>query len=296
MVQLSQLQIETWNRNLIDVFCTGLSPHCSNLQHQLKASRVRDPKRYAALVLVLPEYFSLIRQVETLPLFPLDQFAKAVTQSLEAYLFLLRTPPCAVFKSVSDLLTSVIPEVFLRVFKRFIDDLGMDLSISGQKDLWIDISFDVAKDVVIIPKTQRVDLAISKKLPLSVNDVVIPGFVVPIFAAEAKTYFDKNMISGVDFSVGRLKSTFRNCRYFAIGEWSDFDISAQSYAASSIDEIYILRRQRRSHFRKSGNLSPLNAETVYHIFESVLGILKTHHVQREDLTKRLSRGTLIRVT
>ena len=70
------------------------------------------------------------------------------------------------------------------------------------------------------------------------------------------------MIAGIETSVSDLKKTFPLCRYFVITEFPDFDIENQNYANTEIDEIYMLRKQIRGEYRKSGIAKPISIEVI----------------------------------
>jgi len=163
----------------------------------------------------------------------------------------------------------------------------------GQKDIPIEIPYHITRPGLIVPRIQRVDISVICRVDLKANGIQLDGFCVPVFAAEAKTYFDKNMVSGVDFSVASMKTTFPHCLYFGIGEFADFDLAAHSYASSDIDEIFVLRKQKRSSWRKSSSAEPIDAELVVEIVERIVASLKEQQIAHQDLSLRVPNGRLI---
>jgi hypothetical protein len=167
------------------------------------------------------------------------------------------------------------------------------LIVTAQKDIVIECNFDVSAGGRIIEKRKRMDVAILSPGTLSFKDVAIE-FWIPAVCVEVKTNIDKNMLSGIESSVETLKRTFPRTKYYAIGEYSDFQIDAQNYAATGIDEILIVRQQKRSAVRRSpGARNPIGeilltsflAEVRSHLLES----MQTH----KNLATRLPTGRLI---
>jgi hypothetical protein len=102
------------------------------------------------------------------------------------------------------------------------------------------------------------------------------------------------MISGVEFSVATLKSTFPHCAYFAISEFADFELQSNSYASSEIDEIYILRKQKRADFRKSDVAKPLDRDLIIEILNRFFVGIENHLAVHHNLKLRVPNGRLIR--
>jgi hypothetical protein len=269
----------------------GASPHCNNLLHQFSSKSAAHLKSKKALEKLAPEFINLCDHVDGVDANN-DQFFISATKLLDNYLSNIRFLGVGIFVSQSDFITSVVPEFFLRMFHSM-TAVNSDLFASGQRDIAIDLSFDTRSPSLMIPKMQRVDLAIGYATEIAVGGQVSTPFFIPIFAAEAKTYFDKNMISGVDFSAAAIKSTFPHCSYLAVGEFADFDLAGLSYASSSIDEIYIMRRQKRSDFRKSKVAKSSSWRVVKDIVLSAQKSIQTCQDLRTSLDDRLVSGRLI---
>ena len=174
-----------------------------------------------------------------------------------------------------------------------IETLALDLKASGQRDIPIDLAFDPNSENTFIPRFQRVDIAIVKKMDLMVGEKPLDEFCIPIYVAESKTYFDKNMISGVAYSAGALKSTFPRCKCVSVGEWTDFDLKRRSYAGTSIDEIYVLRKQKRAEYRNTGVMNPISTSTMKLIICQVWEILSSYEDNHLQISDRLHTGKLI---
>lgn len=278
---------------VLSVYQLGLCPHGSNLLHQLKNSEKLSKAKRTALPIIGQEYLNFVKSIDSLDLDNVNNFAPIATDILELYLSTLRKPELKHFSSVTDFLTSVAPEFFLRIFKRMILALELDLEASGQKSIPIELAFDPNAKSILIPRYLRADIAILKRVPMSFDGEIWEDFCIPIYIAESKTYFDKNMISGVAYSSAALKTTFPRCSCVSIGEWSDFDFDKQSFASTSIDEIFVLRKQRRSEFRKTGTLKPMSKETMGAVLESAFDTLRSYKNVHPTISDRLPAGQLV---
>lgn len=283
-----------WHKALTNLYKANATPHCQNLLHQCTPKSAAHAKSNVALAEIIPAYISLIQEIEKFDAINLDHYSKRVTTKFDEYMILLRAPENDVFASVSDLKTSAVPEFFLRIFDLLISHHGAKLlEVSGQREIPVELAFDIRTEDFIIARTQRVDAAIVIRAPLMVAGKELKGFCIPVFAAEAKTYFDKNMLSGVDQSAAGMKATFPHCLYFSIGEFADFELSSYSYAGGAIDEIYILRHQKRSDFRKTGVAEPVDAGLVAEILTRVERSIVNHQEKRPHLDVRIKSGKLI---
>ncbi|GMO94239.1 Bpu10I family restriction endonuclease [Bradyrhizobium sp. TM239] len=267
-----------------------VTPHAYNLLHQIKHAK-KDT--LPVLKTIVPEFLKFAKAASAVDSENLHAHIPKAVVALERYLALLRVKENDKFVSQSDFKTSVIPDFFLRIFHKYIETNKLPFAASGQTDLAIEIAFDLKRPGVIVPRMQRVDIAVVKKIKLTADDTQLAGFCIPLFAAEAKTYFDKNMVSGVDYSVASMKSTFPHCLYYAIGEFADFDLAAHSYASSEIDEIFILRKQKRSAWRKSNDANKIDAELVEEIIKNVFASIVSQQSVHKDLTLRVPNGRLI---
>ena len=102
------------------------------------------------------------------------------------------------------------------------------------------------------------------------------------------------MLSGIEHSVTELKKTFPNCHYYVITECSDFDVKKSNYASSGIDEMYILRKQKRGEIRRNPDLrKPIDPDLVYEVSNTLISNIDAMRTDSEDLTTRMQNGKLI---
>ncbi|SDA14863.1 Bpu10I restriction endonuclease [Nitrosospira sp. Nsp18] len=215
--------------------------------------------------------------------------------NIEMYYDLVRDPAVNVFSHQSDFLSSLLPELICVLFRRVIAELENPfgaLIVNAQKDMIIECNFDVAGGGRMVVKRKRMDVAIVTPSVVTFNGCDL-DFAIPCVCAEIKTNIDKNMLSGIESSVETLKRTFPRVKYFALGEYSDFEIRAQNYASTFIDEILIIRNQKRSEVRKAAHSRKLLSEPLLYSF---LGEIKAHleetAIQQPKLTKRMLTGRL----
>lgn len=272
----------------------GVTPHSNNLLHQFSTKSAAHLKSNAALKLLTPKFISLCDHIDGVTLDD-DDFFEIAARLLDEYISDIRKSGAGIFASQSDFITSVMPEFFLRIFHILCKGKA-ELFASGQRDIAIDLSFDTRMPTLLMPKMQRVDLAIGYVTQLTIGAHPSTPLFIPIFAAEAKTYFDKNMISGVDYSAAAIKNTFPHCYYLAISEFADFDLEALSYAGSSIDEIFIVRHQKRSDFRKSNIAKASSWKNIKEIVLSAQSAIESCAKDRTSLHDRLPTGMLIKNT
>lgn len=275
--------------------CKALvTPHAYNLRHQAKVVARKNTTITAELERIVPSYCEFVDTLLRFDYGNLEASARVATAALETYLALVMSSKNEIFKSQSDFRTSIVPEFFLRLLDGYIQCKSLPFTVIGQTSIPIDIAFDLKREGLIVKKLQRVDVAVVKPVILAVDGIATTGFSIPLVAAEVKNYFDKNMISGVEFSVATLKSTFPHCAYFAISEFADFELQSNSYASSEIDEIYILRKQKRADFRKSDVAKPLDRDLIIEILNRFFVGIETHLAVHHNLKLRVPNGRLIR--
>ena len=219
-------------------------PHCSNLLHQLYK---RNPDKEGFYNSIVAEYLKT-RQIDFTP-DDINGYIDRYVQTINDYMDVYWPPQRNPFKHQADFTSSIIPEMLCIMLKNIVKMSANDLEVSAQKDLAIECIFTVAGGGLIHLKNKRVDVAVFKQCSISFNgkNVDLP---IPLLAIECKTNLDKNMLSGIEQSVGDLKKTFPDCYYYVVTEFSDVNVRT-NYASSGIDEMYILRQQKRIEIRRN---------------------------------------------
>lgn len=263
-------------------------PHCSNLLHQLNKRESGRKDLYEQIInLYLPT-----RQVHFDP-HNISRYITEVTALVNRYMDFFWPPQNNPFSHQTDFISSIIPEMFCMLFGHIISAHEAPLEVSAQKDLTIECIFDISNGGTIRFKNKRVDVAVVKpcQLVFSGTDNELP---IPLMAIECKTNLDKNMISGIEHSVSELKKTFPDCHYFVVTEVSDFDVKKSNYASSGIDEMYILRQQKRGTIRRNPEQrKPINSILVQEIAEILIHNIAAMNADVVGLDTKMQTGKLI---
>lgn len=263
-------------------------PHCSNLLHQLEKRNAPDLELYNQL---FPLYLKT-RSVEQTT--ELSEYIVTLTAAVNEYMDFYWPPANNPFSHQSDFTSSIVPEMLCSLFGTIIKQYNeTDLEVSAEKDLTIECTFDISDGGVIKFKNKRVDVTVVKPCNLVFNGqgTILP---IPLIAIECKTNLDKNMLSGIEQSVSDLKKTFPDCFYYVVSELSDFDVKKSNYASSGIDEIYILRKQKRAVIRSNPDLrNPIHTNLLKELAQILMGGIHQMGVSSLDLNTRMQNGKLI---
>jgi hypothetical protein len=275
---------------------SSYTPHANNLRHKILLS-IKDGKfesrkgifKEIELIYskVLAHHFDISDTLEN--------WTKKQLQLVNEYLRLLAEPKFKIYSHQSDFKSSIIPELVCVIFGQIVKRNNLPLIVNGQNDIIIDLLFSHCDGGNVFPTNKRVDASLLVPYPLEfkASGTSLDNFSIPIIAVEVKTNLDKNMISGIIHSVEKLKSTFPECKYYVLSEFSDFNTKDQNYANSSIDEIYLLRKQKRSEFRSKKIANEISAELVLEFVNSVDKSVKGLSKQIETMNKKLTSGLLI---
>lgn len=213
----------------------------------------------------------------------------------DAYYDLIKTPEVNCFSHQSDFLSSLLPELICVLLRRILCEdefTGQGLVVTAQKDIFIECNFDICGGGRLIEKRKRMDVALLAPGALVFNGRTI-DFWIPALCAEVKTNIDKNMLSGIESSVETLKRTFPRTKYYAIGEFSDFELSTQNYASTGIDEILIVRHQRRSVVRRDpGARNQLSESLLSSFIDEIRSHIATTKREQPNLATRMNSGRL----
>ncbi|WP_157973005.1 Bpu10I family restriction endonuclease [Aureibaculum luteum] len=239
------------------------------------------------------EYSALLENIEGYTSEDTLGWINECLPDFEKYYTFLREDRNKKFSHQSDFLSSLVPEFLYQLYLKFVVSKFPDLEITTQKDIVIDMSFLPYQELPMVVKPKRVDVAIIKTMPLKIDDTEV-DFNITMVGVEVKTNLDKNMISGVEYSVDRLKKTFPLSKFYLISEFADFAFEKQNYASSQIDEIIILRKQKRSEVRRDISLTKdIDIELVRSHIDEVLNYLESVIDAPESLNTRMQLGKLI---
>lgn len=262
-------------------------PHSSNLLHQLNK---RETTRRLREFNDICESYLNFRDKGTQLSLDLDVYVNQLVDAINEYLDILKDIN---INHQADFKSSVIPEMFFLILYKAIKSYSEDYYVSAQSDVPIECMFDLQGGSRMMFKTKRLDMLVYKASKLIFDNNTIP-FNIPLIAMEVKTNLDKNMMSGIEHSVTALKKTFPNSLYFVVTEYADMAIDKLNYASSSIDEIYILRQQKRASVRKNMNLrNNINPELVLDIAKQCIKLMENVHIIIPSTEVRMTTGKLI---
>ena len=264
-----------------------IPPHSSNLLHQLEK---KDATRKVSEFNRICDYYFQFRNVASQIALDLEQYVGQLTESVNDYMDILKDIDII---HQSDFKSSVIPEMFYFLLYKIVKHLGEPYYVSAQSDVPIECMFDLQGGSRMMFKTKRLDMLVYKESVLSL-DSNPTQFNIPLIAMEMKTNLDKNMMSGIEHSVTALKKTFPNSLYYVVTEYSDMAVDKLNYASSGIDEIYILRKQKRADVRRNINLrNNINASLVLEIAQQCIKQIQQVHIILPSTDERMTTGKLI---
>lgn len=285
-------RIKEWIQEIDKINQSRNLPHASNLLRKLSLSDSKKESWFNAFEIIIPNYLLFhSTKIENSGSSPSPYFN--LVSSVNRYLKVLRSPDCNVFSHQSDFSSSVIPEFFYVLFHSLVEKLNLKYEVSAQRDLVIECMFDGFEDGRLIPKKKRIDVSIYIPAKFELNSTKYDDFCIPLIAMEIKTNMDKNMISGIEHAVESLKRTFPQCLYFAICEFADFAVEKQNYATTLIDEIVILRKQKRSKIRKGQPVQKIDYELIDYLSNLVIKHLRFTTNPIVSLKDRMNKGRLI---
>lgn len=262
-------------------------PHCSNLLFQLQKKVQKNIDFFDVVV----EKYLCLRTISNN--ITIDEYIDSMTEATNNYMNLFWPPKNNPFSHQTDFGSSIIPEMLCIVFSYAMKSKNVDLEVTAQKDLTIECIFDFTNGGSVRFKNKKVDVAVVKNCTLKL-DVQEKSLPIPLMAIECKTNLDKNMLSGIEFSVGELKKTFPECHYLVVTELSDFDVKKSNYASSGIDEIYVLRQQKRAVTRREPYpRNMLNRGLVKEITQMLIAGIDGISTDNDVLSRKMKSGKLI---
>ena len=263
-------------------------PHCSNLLYQLGK---RDASKLPYFITCCNTYLKM--REPCINIADIYGYVNNVTKVTNAYLDFFWPKTNNPFSHQADFTSSILPEMLCILFNSIITLNKVDLEVSAQKDLIIESIFNVSNGGTIRFKYKKVDVSVTRPSTLMFNGTC-SDMPIPLVAVECKTNLDKNMISGIEHSVSELKKSFPDCYYYVVSEVSDFDIMKSNYASSDIDEIFILRNQKRATIRRDPTQrNPINSILVYEIVMKLMTSIKLLNDVALSIETKMQKGKLI---
>lgn len=273
--------------NNIQGITIGALPHCSNLLFQLQKRVDKNEKLFSIVVAT----YMKMRNIDMS--LGLKAYVEQIVSATNTYMDIFWPPKNNPFSHQADFGSSIIPEMLCLVFSYIIRNKNVGLEVTAQKDLTIECIFDFTNGGNVRFKNKKVDVAVVKNCILKLDEQE-NTFPIPLIAIECKTNLDKNMLSGIEFSVGELKKTFPECHYLVVTELSDFDVRKSNYASSGIDEIYVLRKQKRAETRRDPHSrNSICTKLISEIADMLKKGIEEISEDTETLSEKMQSGKLI---
>lgn len=268
-------------------FDQSLLCHANNLTQKDRTANT-DARR-ALLAKVEAAYKSLLQKLDYESIAKGD-FENGI-RALDDYVRVVKDVEQAdsFFNWRSDFASSVIPEFIYRGFHYTLVAKGIE-PLFATRDSVVELTLSGTAEGGWNVRHKNQDLVIGLRREKVDQDGTEKSFVVPVEAFEVKTNIDINKLNGLNFSAERLKRTFPGARYCIITETIDFSLQ-DNYAAGSIDEIYVLRKQVRSEARRSK--APLCSDVFAQLFSDTVGLMILAGGKRGHVYERLTTGKLI---
>ena len=190
-----------------------------------------------------------------------------------------------IFSAQSKFESTIIEEFLCRILKnRFGNDVLHYGPVQAYSSLYFSYSdtssFKQGVEIKLNVKNQ--DVGIYKREELRVNNDKTHTVSVPIVCIECKTYLDKTMYEGSVATANRIKLGNPYCTFIIVTETYDIkkDVDIET---SRIDNIYVLRKQRRSDYNKNPN--PIFADVIQSLLDFIRSKLDSRRKSVDELIK-----------
>ncbi len=141
-------------------------------------------------------------------------------------------------------------------------------------------AFKQGVDLKINVKDQ--DVGIYKKEVIKTDDGKMHTISIPMVCIECKAYLDKTMYEGSVATATKIKNGNPRCLFFIVTETYDV-FSSVDIDMTQIDNIYILRKQRRN---RNNPANAISVDVIEHMLEKISLRLGTERLSVDEMIKR----------
>lgn len=271
------------------MFIDEFLAHKNNLQQKLKVSRKLGDNPMSLVEACVERYEEFLVAIDYEKC--ADGDMKSSVDALNDYLDFAKAVESKhkIFNWRSNFAGSIIPEFLYRIIHYVLADRGLEPLFTTKKTV-VEIAYTGNPSQPIRVRHKDQDFGIGFTFGQIVEGDEIRNFVIPILVFEVKTNIDINKLNGLEFSANSLKNTFPNSTYFLVTETIDFSLS-KNYESGDIDEVYVLRKQLRTHARK--HKEPLKADVFEALLTQSVNVAMRANLSVKHVYKRLPRGRLI---
>ncbi|MDE7396718.1 MAG: Bpu10I family restriction endonuclease [Muribaculum sp.] len=251
--------------------------HASNIISQNGKNNL-NAQQQACLDVLIPQYALYLRAMLNENASDQQSVIRRVSLLNTYYNFIHDNGFDLIFPSTGKFRPTILEEFMFLLFKSHIEDIKARLDPhdklrSGFVKAYSNIYFN-ADDIngfINSPKvgvnTKDQDYAIYRSFDISINGQPTITINIPCVAIEVKTYIDKTMLDTIIATAEKIKSGNPHSRFVAVAETYDVSLTVDP-AYSRIDQIYILRKSKRSNMWRDIDSSVvwrLYHETVSHL-------------------------------
>ena len=199
-----------------------------------------------------------------------------------------------IFRAQSKINSTVIEEFLYFLFKD-IPELSDDMILLGPAKTYLDLSFaprnlnDFIKNPGVYIKSKNQDFTISKEIFCTFSNIELKEeykIIVPAVSIECKSYIPITMFDQAAYEAERLKEGNPYSLFIIIAEQNALK-SDVNLKHTKVDEIFILRKQKRSKIK-----APIYTDVVYDLFNYVHSYLLKDW---KNINKGLENGRLINI-
>ncbi len=269
---------------------TASHVHGKNILAKLKRRESLSEEQKKWLVCIAENYIEWKKENEELKEYDDDTITKRV-EYLNEYKKIIKNAP---FSAQSKFQSTVLEEFMYYLFRDYVEEKNKNSKnklVLGGIRAYTNLYFspknldDFLKKPNMRINEKDQDFAIYRKIHLSA-DTENRDINVPVVAIECKTYIDKTMLEGAIATAEKIKNGNPHCLFSVVSEWYEVDTNVDP-AYSRIDQIYILRKERR---RKHGESNPISADVVIKLFKDV-----KEHLNRDwsDIDKKIKEKGVV---
>jgi hypothetical protein len=242
---------------ILEDYKTKGGSHASNLLGRIKKDKENQE---ALLISVLEKYIEYRKLLEK---YTTTHDFNKLAECLNDYKDYLKSYK---FSSQSKFESTVLEEFLFILFSKsdFCLDLKKGSSVKAYSNLYFNprsLKNFVKGPVNIGVHEKDQDFAIYQKYEIMVNNKEGRNLNVPIISIECKTYLDKTMLEGSIATAEKVKRGNPQAKFYIVTETYDIDYKVDIYG-TQIDQIYVLRKQKRHKVRNNSELNPIFPEVI----------------------------------
>jgi len=201
--------------------------------------------------------------------------------------------------NISKIYSSLFEEFFFELLKDMPELNRFPTMVLGKAKTYLQLSLapgnieDFFNHPCVHIKSKQQDFTISKIIQCSFNnknstEILKKDIVVPTVVIECKRYVAVTMLDQIAYEAQRLKEGNPFALFIVAAEQSALSKAINLGEYRFIDEIFILRKQKRTNSPENQN--PVDFDVVWQLYDLIKKYLSSNWA---DVEKRLKTGKLI---